>query len=158
DVTRYIVGSAKVDLSGGNINTIDINNVVEDVDLTLDGVTFGAIQAANAWGGEGRHQQILDFAAVRTVTYAGQYYTAAQVAALREIFDVLDNTADVRVSADGSGSECSEEAPCSSLEAALGLLAADGGAITISGDVTWDVDPATLADGAGRITFVGDGS
>ncbi|WP_165962676.1 family 43 glycosylhydrolase [Occultella glacieicola] len=158
DVTRYIVGSATVDLTGGNINTIDINNVVEDVDLTLDGVTWGAIQAANAWGGEGRHQQILAFAPVRTVHFAGQYYTAEQVAALKEIFDVLVNTADVRVSAGGDGTECSAQNPCGSLETALGLLAADGGAITISGDVAWDVDPATLADGAGRVSFVGDGS
>lgn len=157
DVTRYIVGSADVVLTGGNINTIDINNVVEDVNLTLDGVTFGAIQAANAWGGEGRHQQILDFAPVRTVSFAGQHYTADQVAALKEIFDVLINTADVHVSAGGTGSECSAENPCGSLQAALGLLAADGGAITISGDVTWDVEAATLAAGAGRVTFVGEG-
>ncbi|RIQ37794.1 family 43 glycosylhydrolase [Jiangella rhizosphaerae] len=157
DVTRYIVGSADVELSGGHINTIDINNVVEDVDLTLDGVDWGAIQAQNAWGGEGRHQQILEFAAVRTVRFAGQHYTADQVAALREIFDVLINTADVHVSAGGSGSECTAEHPCGSLETALGLLAADGGAITITGDVTWDVDPATLAAGAGRVTFAGDG-
>ncbi|WP_162458380.1 family 43 glycosylhydrolase [Pseudactinotalea terrae] len=158
DVTRYIVGSADVELTGGHINTIDINNVVEDVNLTLDGVEWGAIQAQNAWGGEGRHQQILDFAPVRTVTFAGQYYSAEQVAALREIFDVLNNTADVHVSAGGSGSECTAENPCGSLETAIGLLAADGGAITISGDVTWDVAAATLAAGAGRITFVGDGS
>lgn len=156
DVTRYIVGSADVELTGGRINTIDINNVVEDVNLTLDGVDFEAIEAENAWGGEGRHQQILEAAAVRTVTVAGQHYTAEQVAALREIFDVLTNTADVRVSADGSGSECSVDSPCGSLETALGLLQADGGAITISGDVAWDVEAATLADGAGQITFVGD--
>lgn len=157
DVTRYIVGSADVELTGGHINTIDINNVVEDVNLTLDGVDFGAIEAENAWGGEGRRQQILEFAAVRTLTFAGQYYTQEQVEALREIFDVVINTADVRVSADGSGSECSVESPCGSLETALGLLQADGGAITISGDVAWDVDAATLADGAGQVTFVGDG-
>ncbi|QOR70064.1 family 43 glycosylhydrolase [Ruania alkalisoli] len=157
DVTRYIVGSADVELTGGHINTIDINNVVEDVNLTLDGVDYEAIQAQNAWGGEGRHQQILEFAAVRTVVFAGQYYTADQVAALKEIFDVLINTADVHVSADGGGAECSAENPCSSLEAALGLLAADGGAITVHGDVSWDVDPGTLAAGAGQITFTGAG-
>lgn len=157
DVTRYIVGSADVVLTGGHINTIDINNVVEDVNLTLDGVEWDAIKAANAWGGEERHQQILDFAPVRTVTFAGQYYTADQVAALKEIFDVFINTADVHVSAGGSSSECSAENPCGSLETALGLLAADGGAITITGDVTWDVDAATLADGAGRVSFIGDG-
>ncbi|MCS3843169.1 family 43 glycosylhydrolase [Microbacterium sp. AK031] len=158
DVTRYLVGGADVALSGGHVDTIDINNVVEHVDLTLDGVTWGAIKAQNAWGGEERLQQILDFAAVRTVHFAGQYYTAGQVAALRQLFDVVTNTADVRVSASGSGNECSAEQPCASLETALGLLAADGGAITISGDVSWDVDPATLAAGAGRVSFVGDGS
>ncbi|ACQ82437.1 glycoside hydrolase family 43 [Beutenbergia cavernae DSM 12333] len=158
DVTRYIVGSATVTLTGGHINTIDINNVVEDVNLTLDGVEWDAIQAANAWGGEGRHQQILEFAPVRTVRFAGQHYTPEQVAALREIFDVLVNTADVHVSADGEGSACSAASPCGSLETALGLLAAEGGAITVSGDVTWDVDPATLAAGAGRVTFAGDGA
>lgn len=157
DVTRYLVGGATVDLTGGNVNTIDINNVVKDVDLTLDGVTWGAIQAQNAWGGEGRHEQILAFAPVRTVTFAGQHYTPAQVQALREIFDVLINTADVHVSAAGDGSECSAEHPCGSLETALALLAADGGEITVSGDVAWDVEAATLADGAGRVTFVGDG-
>lgn len=158
DVTRYLVGGADVELTGGHVNTIDINNVVEDVDLTLDGVDWDAIEAENAWGGEGRHQQILEFAAVRTVRFAGQHHTADQVAALREIFDVLINTADVHVSADGGGSACTAESPCGSLETALGLLAADGGAITIHGDVAWDVDAATLAAGAGRVTFVGDGA
>ncbi|MBD3940187.1 family 43 glycosylhydrolase [Microbacterium sp. NEAU-LLC] len=158
DVTRYLVGGAGVALSGGHINTIDINNVVEDVDLTLDGVEWDAIQAQNAWGGEERHQQILDFAAIRTVRFAGQHYTAEQVAALRALFDVATNTADVRVSSSGAGTECSVERPCASLQTALRLLAADGGAITISGPVDWDVDPATLAAGAGRVSFVGDGS
>lgn len=158
DVTRYLVGSATLNLTGGHINTIDINNVVEDVDLTLNGVDWDAITAANAWGGEERHDQILAFAPVRTVHFAGQHHTPQQVEALRSIFDVLDNTADVRVSAGGSGTECSAEAPCGSLETALGLLAADGGAITISGSVPWDVDPATLAAGTGRVTFVGDGT
>lgn len=158
DVTRYLVGGADVSLRGGHIDTIDINNVVEHVDLTLDGVEWDAIQAQNAWGGEARHQQILDFAAVRTVEFAGQHYSAEQVAALRELFDVVTNTADVRVSSSGEGDECSAERPCASLETALGMLVADGGAITISGEVDWDVDPATLAAGAGRVSFVGDGS
>ncbi|QMU96449.1 family 43 glycosylhydrolase [Microbacterium esteraromaticum] len=158
DVTRYIVGSASVELTGGNVNTIDINNVVEDVDLTLGHATWGAIKAANAWGGEDRHQQILAFAPVRTVRFAGQYVDQEQVAALRDIFDVLINTADVRVSAGGSGTECTVASPCGSLQTALGLLAADGGAITISGAVPWDVDPATLAAGAGSVSFVGDGT
>lgn len=158
DVTRYLLGSASLDLTGGHIDTIDINNVVQDVDVTLDGVEWDAIQAANAWGGEERRDQILAFAPVRTVHFAGQFHTAQQVAALREIFDVLINTADVHVSADGEGEACSASSPCGSLETALGLLVADGGAITVHGAVDWDVKPDTLAAGKGRITFVGDGS
>ncbi|MDQ0615017.1 GH43 family beta-xylosidase [Microbacterium sp. W4I4] len=158
DVTRYLLGSASMNLTGGHISTIDINNVVQDVDLALDGTTWDAIKAANAWGGEERRDQILAFAPVRTVRFAGQHHTATQVAALREIFDVLINTADVRVSAGGGGDECSAGNPCGSLETALGLLAADGGAITISGAVAWDVSPATLTAGAGRVSFVGDGA
>lgn len=156
DVTRYLLGSASLDLTGGHINTIDINNVVQDVDVTLGGVDWDAIKAANAWGGEERRDQILAFAPVRTVHFAGQFHTAQQVAALRDIFDVLINTADVHVSANGTGDECSDSNPCGSLETALGLLAADGGAITVHGAVDWDVKPDTLTAGTGRVTFVGD--
>lgn len=158
DVTRYLTGSAALTLTGGHINTIDVNNVVEDVDLTLDGVEWGAIKAENAWGGEERRDQILAYAPVRTVRFAGQHHTQQQVAALKEIFDVLINTADVHVRADGSGDECSDETPCGSLETAVNLLAADGGAITISGSIPWDVTAETLAGGAGPVSFVGDGT
>lgn len=155
DATRYLVGSAEVSLTGGNVNLVDLNNVVEDVDLTLDGATFADIQATNTFASIERDEDIQKFAATRTVRYAGQHYTAEQVDRLTELFDETINIAQLYVHPDGSGQACSESDPCASLEAAVDLLTADGGTINVTGTVPWDVSTEALAAGNGRLVFTG---
>ena len=158
DATRYLTGTAKVDLSGGHVITVDINNVVDDVDLTLSGVDYDAITVDNRSVSVERDSQLEEVAQVRSVRYAAQHYTAEQVATLRSLFDVATNTAHIYVDDAGSGTACTEAVPCGSLATAVGRLAADGGTISISGDMAWDVDSAALAAGNGRVVFDGDGS
>ncbi|MDQ0615842.1 GH43 family beta-xylosidase [Microbacterium sp. W4I4] len=158
DATRYLTGSAKVELSGGHVNTVDINNVVDDVDLTLSGVDYDAITVSNRSVSVERDTQLEEVAQVRSVRYGGQHYTAAQVATLRSLFDVATNIARIHVDETGSGTACTQAAPCASLATAVGRLNADGGTISITGDLTWDIDPTALAAGNGRVLFDGDGS
>lgn len=156
DATRYLTGTAKVSLTGGNVNLIDINNTVHDVDLTLAGTTFGDLRANQAFASLDREAEIYDVAPTRTVHYAAQHYSQQQIDKLRQNFDVLDNIAKVYVRAGGSGTDCTETKPCASPEAAVARLASDGGTVSIGGAATWDVDPATLAKGRGRVSFAGE--
>jgi len=158
DATRYLMGSATLSLTGGTVTTIDLNNVVEDIDLSLAGTAFTTIRASNALSSASVNQTIREAAGLRTVEYAAQYYTAAQVAAVRAIFDEATNIATVHVSATGSGASCTKAAPCASLATAVAKLASDGGTVQISGAVPWDVSAATLDAGRGRIVFSGSSS
>ncbi|QOR70069.1 family 43 glycosylhydrolase [Ruania alkalisoli] len=155
DGSRYLLGSAALSLTGGTVGTIDVNNVVEDVDLTLAGTAFTTIQASNASSKWTVNEAIREAAGVRTVEYAAQYYTAAQVAAVRSIFDEAANIGRVYVSAGGSGSACTQAAPCASLSAAVAQLASDGGTVEVSGSVPWNVSAATLDAGLGRVVLSG---
>lgn len=158
DGTRYLMGSATLSLTGGTATTLDLNNVVEDIDMTLAGTAFTTIRASNALSSASVNQVIREAAGLRTVEYAAQHYTAAQVDAIRAVFDEATNTARVYVSADGSGTTCTQAAPCASLSAAIAKLASDGGTVEISGSVPWNVSAATLAAGRGRIVLSGAAS
>lgn len=143
DATRYLTGSARLDLTGGTVDSIDLNNVVGDVDVTLAGTVFDTIQADNVFASAEREESIRNAAATRTVHVDAQSYTADQFDQLRQVFDVLDNTARIEIGSDGS------------LEEAVASLSVAGGEIVVTGSVSWDVDAQTLAAGAGDLAISG---
>lgn len=153
DVSRYLRGSAVLELLGGTINRINVNNVVGNATLTLDGSAFG--QAFVSYYSDTIKNLAIKEGSEKVVTYNSLYYSPSQIAALEQSFDKVENVARVFVREGAGGDGCTEISPCASLKKAFEYLAVSGGTVHVSGSVGWDLD-ATVPIANGNITIQGE--
>jgi len=110
DATRRLNGTATVTLTGGEIGTLNVNNVVGNATVNLLGTKIGtmSISYANAEIEELRTKA----KSKKTLVYDANYYTADEIKSFVG-FDSVENVAKIYVSADGKGSGNSENDPTS---------------------------------------------
>ncbi|WP_284645062.1 family 43 glycosylhydrolase [Paenibacillus silviterrae] len=153
DVTRRLNGTADITLLGGTVNTIDVNNVVGDATLTLDGVTYSDV--AVTYASQAIQNLAIQAGSEKTAKYNALHYSGAQIAQLEQVFDRVENFTQTYVSEGASGNGCTVQDPCGSLQEAYELIRSAGGMIRIRGSVLWDF-AATAPQANGRVTFTSE--
>ena len=131
DSTRRLDGTADIFLYGGTVGTLNINNVIGDVSLTLDGTKltkFGISYANDTIS-------TLAYSAKRTLRYNSVFYSAAFVESVSG-FDSVEKYGVVYVSDNGKGGGLSRDDATSSYENAIKMIANGGGKIVITDTLT----------------------
>ncbi|MBQ4150643.1 MAG: family 43 glycosylhydrolase [Clostridia bacterium] len=133
DATRRLNGSATVTLTGGEIGTLNINNVVGNATVNLFGTKVGSasITYANAEIEELRTKA----KSKKTLVYDALYYTDEQISALSAIFDVAQNSAVIYVKDGANGDGKSAETPTSYAKAFETAVKSDA-VIELVGNIT----------------------
>ena len=134
DVTRRLNGEATVTLTGGEISTLNVNNIVGNATVNLFGTKVGSMSVSYASAEITALKK--DAKSVKTLVYDANYYTAEEVEAFSG-FDVKKNNAVLFVKENASGDGLSEGTP-TSLENALGIAAENNAVVTVIGKLTFD--------------------
>ncbi|MBQ7171726.1 MAG: family 43 glycosylhydrolase [Clostridia bacterium] len=168
DVTRRLNGKSEIELSGGTLGKLEINNACGDTAVKLDGGSLSSITEL-IYGDNDTIKQ-LAANAKRTLTYNSLAFTEQQIASLNraDIFDTITPYASLHLAAGGTGDGTSADSPLGDLGAALGKLTL-GGTLTIdgsfsvpagfcepahSGEIVWSGGTLVLPQGDG-ITLSG---
>ena len=134
DVTRRLNGTAEVTLTGGEITTLNVNNVVGNGTVNLLGTKVGAMSVTYASAEITTLKK--DAKSTKTLVYDANYYTGAQIESFSG-FDVIKNNAVLYVKDGASGNGLSESTPAS-FENALKTAAENKAVITVIGKLTLD--------------------
>ena len=130
DQTRRLDGSAKVGLFGGSLNNLRINNVIGDVNLTLDATKLQTVQISYA----SDVIKDLAYASHKTLKYNSVFYTPAFISKLKG-FDTVERYGVVYVEHNGTGDGLTAASPLESLEQAIKFIGSRGGDIHIEGKI-----------------------
>ena len=150
DATRRLEHDAVVTLAGGEVGTLNVNNVVGAADVYLTGGRLGAAEVTYA------STEIQKMARTankqKTLHYDANYYSVAEINTLGAAFDVVENVTSVFVKEGATGSGASAKDPTSYANA-VGVLKDAGGNLVVMGqiDLTDFVEPAH----AGKIAVKG---
>lgn len=136
DATRRLNGTAEIGIFGGTVNTVNINNVVGNATLTLDG---GTLENATVSYGNSTIEALCASSIV-TLRYNSMSYTESQVTILGEKFDFIIPYGSVYVKKGAAGDGKSEATPTGSLNTALSMLGEGGGTVEVIGEYTLPSD------------------
>lgn len=137
DVTRRLKGTATVNLNGGKVTTVDINNVMGDVKLNITGVSPGSV--AVTYASDTLKADEEKAGGVKSVSYNSLVCSQKVIDSFAKNFDYIENTTVVFVRAGASGDGTSADKALGSFADAYGKLKGDGGKIVIVGEVAYDV-------------------
>ncbi len=141
DVTRRLKGSATVTLNGGKLATLDVNNVMGNVQINLIGAAPTNI--AVTYASDTLKKDAEKAGGVKSISYNALVCTEKLIAKFANYFDEIENSTAVFVAEGGTGDGLSADKALGSLNAAYALLKADGGKIVVSGNVALDLAKST---------------
>ncbi|MBR0326977.1 MAG: hypothetical protein IIX09_04170 [Clostridia bacterium] len=163
DVTRRLNGTSLVEIYGGTVNKLSINNTVGDSTLRLDGGTVLMVEEKYA----SDEIQKQASAATRTVYYNTAAFTTDKIEKLVGKFaDKIIGHGTVYVKDGATGNGLSEAEPTGSLAQAIEKIAS-GGTVVVIGDykLTEFTEPAhtgtityTSHENGGAFAFDGNGT
>ncbi len=134
DATRRLDGKSNIEIYGGTVSALNINNAIGDTTVLLDGGSLNKITESIYQN----NSTIAELAsgAKRHLTYNSVSYTSDQITKMSgNIFDSVNVYGHVYVKDGASGNGKSESTPIGSLEEAI-MLVASGGQVEILGDLT----------------------
>ncbi|MBQ8836553.1 MAG: family 43 glycosylhydrolase [Clostridia bacterium] len=134
DVTRRLNGDATVTLTGGEITSLNVNNVVGNATVNLLGTKVGSMSVSYASAEITTLKK--DAKSTKTLVYDANYYTIAEIESFSG-FDVKKNNAVLFVKAGANGKGLSENDPAS-FENALKTAAENKAVVTVIGKLTLD--------------------
>ncbi|MBQ2863405.1 MAG: hypothetical protein IJE84_04445, partial [Clostridia bacterium] len=153
DVSRRLYGDATINLNGGKVSTLEVNNVLGNTYLNVVGCAPETVTVSYY------NKEITEAAqknkATKHVSYNSLVCSDAAIKQFTELFDVVENTTCIYVSADGKGDGSSQTSPMGSIAGAYGKLREDGGRIIVLGQVKWDLTSRTQNAYKGEITISG---
>lgn len=156
DSTRRLYGNATVNLNGGSVKTLDVNNVIGNATVNIVGCAPEKVTVTY------KNETLLDMAgknnAKQTVNYNALICTDAYIKQLTETFDVAVNTTCIYVEANGKGDGSAQDKALGSLAAAYRMIGEGGGRIIVVGEVKCDLTAETLAKYNGPIVISGKDS
>lgn len=152
DVTRQLLGNAKVSVNGGVVGTINVNNTIGNANVYLYGGRVGTASVTYA------NDNILKSAekslSKKSVYCDASLFGETQVERFKEVFDSYENLAKVYVKAGATGDGSTKENPIGSLSAGFEIIRQNGGTLYVIGSV-----PFGLASDYGKatesVTFAG---
>ncbi len=142
DATRRLDGKSNIEIYGGTVSALNINNAIGDTTVLLDGGTLNKITESIYQNNSTITE--LASAAKRHLTYNSVAYTADQITKMSgNIFDSVNVYGHVYVKQGANGNGKSESTPIGSLDAAIKLVAS-GGEVEILGgfSITDFTEPA----------------
>ena len=158
DETRRVEGDLNLTLSGGKVNTVNVNNILGDATVNLFGTSIGKMSVfyKSESVANGKKKD-----AVRTLNYSPLAYTEEELASF-EGFDRVVKATSVYASAKGNGDGMSKNSP-TSFKNAFDLAAKYGANITILDNITLSsfAEPTHIgavnifAENGAKITFSG---
>ncbi len=153
DATRRLNGTATVTLTGGDIGTLNVNNVVGNATVNLLGTKVGSVSVTYA---NAEIEELKTKArSKKTLVYDSNYYTESEIAAFSAIFDSASNNAVVYVKEGANGNGLAESTPASYADA-FKIAIENNAVITVIGEITLKdfVEPAHSS----KVTVVGKDS
>ena len=136
DVTRRLDGNALIDINGGTVSKIDVNNVIGNATVNLNGACPQSISVSY------ENDTIKTLAekagSSKTVNYNAIYCPESVVSTLSSSFDVVNNATALYVSDSGNGNGSTVDAPMSSFAEAYEKISKYGGTLYIVGTSTVD--------------------
>lgn len=131
DSTRRLNGSAKIELLGGTIKNLHVNNVIGDTDITLDRAELSTIQVSYA------NDTIEDLAyGSRISLLYNSVFHSAEWADSFEGITKIERFGAVYLRQGALGDGKSADSPTGSLNVAIELLAQGGGSVVVMGNYT----------------------
>ncbi|MBQ9428978.1 MAG: family 43 glycosylhydrolase [Clostridia bacterium] len=150
DATRRLEHDAVVTLAGGEVGTLNVNNVVGAADVYLTGGKLGATEVTYA---STEIQKMARTANKQKVLhYDANYYSVSEIAALGAPFDVVENITSVFAKDGASGSGASDKDP-TSFANAIDVVKDAGGNLVVMGKIT--LDNFTESAHTGKISVKG---
>ena len=155
DVSRRLYGSAVLNFNGGTVNSLNVNNVMGDAIVNINGTAPEDVKVSYY------NDTLLQYAqkegSQKYVYYNALICSKGLISKLNEYFDVVENTSCVYVAAGGKGNGLSISTPMGSVKKAYEMLREDGGKIIIDGEVACDLK-VTGKDYSGEIIITGKDS
>ncbi len=132
DASRRLNGTAEVTLTGGEIGTLNVNNVVGDATINLLGTKVGS--ASVSYYNSEIEELKTKAKSQKTLVYDANYYSADEIEAFTG-FDVKKNSAVVYVKDGATGNGLSESTPASYADA-FKVAAENNAVVTVIGKLT----------------------
>ncbi|MBQ9429046.1 MAG: family 43 glycosylhydrolase, partial [Clostridia bacterium] len=132
DLTRRLDGDATLLLTGGEIVTLNVNNVVGNALVELRGAKVGSMSVTYASDEIAALKK--NAKSQKTLVYDANYYTAAEIGAFTG-FDIKQNSGVLYVKDGANGDGLSQEAPASFADA-LKIAAQNQAVVTLIGKLT----------------------
>ena len=148
DGTRRLNGTARINLVGGRIGHVIINNVVGNVDVVLDyaNVRNMAVSYASEAIENDAHASVI------SLLYNSVIYSKSDVEKFKG-FDKIDNFGNVYVTDGGKGDGTSETSPAGDINTAIANISDGGGKVVVLGE--YHVSDFTEMAREGKITITG---
>lgn len=132
DATRRLDGKSNIEIYGGSVSALNINNAIGDTTVLLDGGSLGKITESIYQNNTTIAE--LASAAKRHITYNSVSYTADQIAKISgDIFDTVNVYGHVYLKQGANGDGKSASSPIGTLDSAIKLVAS-GGEIEVLGE------------------------
>ena len=154
DVSRRLYGSAEVNLNGGVMDQLIVNNVMGDATVNINGMAPGS--ATVSYYNDTLRKDAEKKASVKTVNYNALICSKGLIDQFNTYFHEVNNMTCLYVSDGGTGDGTSRDKAMGSLSAAYAMLSTDGGKIIVSGSIHSDMSAETLTEYKGIITVVGE--
>lgn len=132
DITRRLEGNATIELTGGKIGSLNINNVVGAADVTLAGAEVETVSISYA--NDAIQKQATKANAPKTLYYDAHFYTADKIESFGVDFTKVENITSVYAKEGATGSGMSAADPASFADA-VRIAAETQGNVVVLGTV-----------------------
>ena len=149
DASRRLDGIAEVTLTGGEVGTLNVNNVVGNATINLLGTKVGSV-SVSYYNAE-IEKLATKAKSKKALVYDANYYTEAEIEAISG-FDIKKNNAVIYVKEGATGNGLSEDTPASFADA-FKAAAGNKAVVTVIGKVT--VKNFTEPEHANAVSIVG---
>lgn len=152
DVTRRILGDAKVTVNGGTVGKLSVNNTIGDADVYLYGGKVGT--ASVDYANDSLKKDAEKTRSEKRIYCDASLFGTSQTDRFKESFDKYENLAKIYVKAGGSGDGTSADTPLGSLAAAYNKIRNVGGTIVVIGSVPFG-NAADYSRATEKVRFLG---
>ncbi|MBQ9428753.1 MAG: family 43 glycosylhydrolase [Clostridia bacterium] len=133
DLSRRLNGDACATFNGGEIKTLNVNNIIGTGKITLNGTKIGSMSVWYANDEVSTLNQRTNLPLY--LYYNANEYTAQEIAAFQDGFDYTENIARVYAAANAAGSGTTAEDPANFADA-FARAAGSGSTLMLLGDIT----------------------
>ena len=135
DVTRRLLGDAKVTVNGGVVGKISVNNTIGDANIYLYGGKVGT--ASVEYANDNIKKSAEQAQSKKSIYCDATLYGTTQIERFKESFDSYENLAKVYVKAGGNGDGSSADKAVGTLAQGYNIVCENGGTVFVIGSVPY---------------------